>query len=296
MTVILFKWMVQASARYPGLMFLVIKTFCVFFFNVTGYRKQIIEQNLKNAFPEKEKSEIHQIFHRYIRVIARYISEAFQVFGRMKKDMKHTCFVNQNPEWNACFIQPGSTIVMASHLGNWETNVVLLPEFSTKKIVGFYKPLRHKGLDRLIQGYRSRYGLELIPIEQTVRYMTKHIKEDIVYIFLADQGPFNLNGAYWNKFLHQNTPWYTGAEKLARRLHMPVFYLSQEPKFPDQSHPTGAWYRLEAKLICTKADTQKEGEITEKYSRMLEQEIQIAPEYWLWSHRRWKRAHNVPKA
>jgi KDO2-lipid IV(A) lauroyltransferase len=32
------------------------------------------------------------------------------------------------------------------------------------------------------------------------------------------------------------------------------------------------------------------GEISEMHTRLLEQEIKSKPEYWLWSHKRWKRA------
>lgn len=294
MTVTIFKWMVQASARYPRGMFLAIQLLCMLVFMAAGYRKRIIRQNLKNAFPGKKPAEIRQIHHQYIRVIMRYISEAFQVFGNTKKDMARTCYVQQNPDWEDCFTHSGSAIVMASHFGNWETNVVLLPEFTTKKVVGFYKPLRHKGLDKILKSYRSRYGLLLIPIDQTVRYMSQHKNEDTVYIFLADQGPFNLNGAYWNRFLHQMTPWYTGAEKLARRWHLPVFYLAQIPMVSQESFQSGPWYRLEIKTICTKPEILEEGVITEKYTRILEHEIQTLPAYWLWSHRRWKRAHAAP--
>ncbi len=295
MIVYVFKWMVETTARFPKVMYTFIQMLCIILFHVLGYRKRVIRQNLENAFPEKQKTQIRQIHHQYVQVIIKYISEAFMVFGDPNKDMKHTCIVHQNNDWNTCFLEPGSTIVMASHFGNWETNVVLLPEFSSKKVVGFYKPLQHKGFDRLLHLYRSRYGLKLVSIEQTFRYMAKHIHEDIAYIFLADQGPFNLNGAHWNQFLHQKTPWYNGAEKLARRLQLPVYYLSQAPISAQKPITEAGWYRLGVKLISTKTNITEEGEITEKYSRILEQEIQHAPQYWLWSHRRWKRAFAAPK-
>jgi KDO2-lipid IV(A) lauroyltransferase len=41
-------------------------------------------------------------------------------------------------------------------------------------------------------------------------------------------------------------------------------------------------------LTKTPRETAK-GEITQAYMKKLEQDIIDAPEFWLWSHRRWKR-------
>ena len=46
---------------------------------------------------------------------------------------------------------------------------------------------------------------------------------------------------------------------------------------------------MELKLITDAPETMKWGEITEMHTRYLEQEILKKPQYWLWSHKRWKR-------
>jgi KDO2-lipid IV(A) lauroyltransferase len=49
------------------------------------------------------------------------------------------------------------------------------------------------------------------------------------------------------------------------------------------------YYEMELKLITEEADSKNWGEITEEHTRLLEMEIQKAPQYWIWSHKRWKR-------
>ena len=43
--------------------------------------------------------------------------------------------------------------------------------------------------------------------------------------------------------------------------------------------------------MCHDSKNTAEFEITEMYTRMLEEEISEAPEFWLWSHNRWKRTY-----
>ena len=47
-------------------------------------------------------------------------------------------------------------------------------------------------------------------------------------------------------------------------------------------------YEVEIELLCEDPKETKPYEVTEMHVRALERLINEAPEYWLWSHRRWK--------
>lgn len=80
-----------------------------------------------------------------------------------------------------------------------------------------------------------------------------------------------------------NTPFYKGFDTLARRTDAIVLYASIRKI-------NRAYYELSFETITENASQTAENEIVEKYVRLLESDIQQRPEYWLWSHRRWKRA------
>ena len=105
----------------------------------------------------------------------------------------------------------------------------------------------------------------------------------LVIGFIADQVPLWQNIHYWTRFLnHEDTPIFTGAERLMKKLDMDVYYL-------DVRRVKRGYYEAEFKLISSTPKECEEFYLTEQYTRMLEQSINEAPPYWLWSHKRWKR-------
>ncbi|HSG67489.1 MAG TPA: lysophospholipid acyltransferase family protein, partial [Bacteroidales bacterium] len=102
-----------------------------------------------------------------------------------------------------------------------------------------------------------------------------------IYAFAADQTPSNPRTSYWGRFLHQDTPFYTGMEKLARTLDLAVIYL-------DLYREKRGHYVGEFSMITNEPKSTKENEITDAYILRLEEAIRKRPDNWLWSHRRWK--------
>ena len=87
---------------------------------------------------------------------------------------------------------------------------------------------------------------------------------------------------YWPQFLNHNTPAYTGGERIARILDTSVVYL-------DISRPKRGYYVAKVVKMSDHPNEEPKFSITEKYYRLLENSIKCNPEYWLWSHNRWKR-------
>mgnify|MGYP001166038168 CR=1 FL=1 len=254
--------------------------------NLVGYRKCVIKDNLKNSFCEVyTEDDRNQIVDKYYSVMFRYIKETIMMLSFDQKMLKSKIIYHDQDRWEGYFLNQRSVIVTASHYGNWEVNLVAFPALTRMKVVAFYKPMSGSDVDKIMFDARSKFGLLLYPIQLTARVMQELKMEKVLYIFLGDQSPLNMNGVYWNSFLNQCTPWLTGAEKLAKKYHYPVVYLSQKPIIASD-----VWYKLEFQLISDHSADTEVGEITEKYSRILEAEIKQNPEYWLWSHNRWKRA------
>jgi len=257
----------------------------ILLFIVIRYRKKVITANLTACFGSNgDASQIRRWREAYYHVLRRYVLEAMYVAAMPAHKLVKLVEVSQKEYWLDYFDRHQGVVIMASHYGNWEMNMVLLPALLTRRVIAFYKTISDPAMAKFMYSIRSVYGLELYPIEQTVRIMMQLKEEKVLYIFIGDQSPLNLNGVYWNTFLGRKTPWFTGAEKLARRFEYPVVYLHQEPQ---NFQPL--YYTLRFELMSQDPKEEAEGNITERYSRLLEAEIMKKPEYWLWSHKRWKR-------
>ncbi len=177
-------------------------------------------------------------------------------------------------------------IAVLGHYNNWEWPT-LLPFFLKYKIVIIYKPLQNKFFNRFINKHRSRYGIVLTPMSQIIREIINFRKNNIntLSVFLSDQTPVKSEIKYWTTFLNQDTPVYLGTEKIASKYDMAVVY------FHIQKIKRG-FYNLDIKLLFEHTAGLPEYLITETHVRRLEEIIIEKPEYWLWSHRRWK--HKKP--
>ena len=101
-------------------------------------------------------------------------------------------------------------------------------------------------------------------------------------IFGSDQSPRNVDKAYWTNFLNQDTGVMFGTEKYAHEYDYPVIYGKIDKL-------KRGYYEFEFILITDQPKSTRYGEISEAHTRILEKAIIDQPEYWLWSHRRWKR-------
>ncbi|MEZ4912032.1 MAG: lysophospholipid acyltransferase family protein [Saprospiraceae bacterium] len=246
---------------------------------IIKYRKKVITHNLKRSFPEKNEEIIKQIRQDFYRIFSNNFLEIIDFISHDKaRILKHlTCDISNLD------LEKGG-IIMASHFGNWERNLGSLPIFISTPVLAFYKPLKSKYMNSLMQEIRGKFGVLVEPIDRTVRVLAGNKNKSIFYLFIADQGPVNMNGVYWNTFLNQRTPWLRGAEKLALKYQLPVYYAHQSPLEDGK-------YHLHFSLISDQTTAMDSSDIIESYSRLLEAEIKQNPSYWLWSHRRWKRAN-----
>ncbi len=128
---------------------------------------------------------------------------------------------------------------------------------------------------------RTRLGSRAFYKRDTVRQMIKHKEEVSITAFVADQTP-PVEGAYWTNFLNQDTPFYTGPVRLAKRFDRPIVYASVIPQ-----HKRGYYY-IRLKVLSHSPKEQTIPQLMDSFIQSLEKDIVERPQYWLWSHKRWK--------
>jgi len=169
-----------------------------------------------------------------------------------------------------------------AHYGNWELSVNCA-RYVNHEVILLYKPLTNKYFDDFFLKARQHFGAVAVPMDKVFRYLTeseKSGKRTMTY-FLADQRPHWSLISYWTKFLNQDAPVYMGPEKIAKKFDMAVVYF--KVRVVSRGH-----YEVEFILLTEDSKNTEEHQITELYLRTLEDHIREAPEYWLWTHKRWK--------
>jgi Kdo2-lipid IVA lauroyltransferase/acyltransferase len=250
------------------------------------YRRKVVAINLKNSFPEKTEEELKCIEKKFYRHLADLIVETFKL-THMSKAEQIKRFTYSNLEIiDKLREEKRDIIAVLGHYNNWEWPT-LLPYFLKYKIVIIYKPLQNKYFNRYICNQRSKDGIVVTPMSLIVREIINYKKNNVntLSVFLTDQTPAKGDIKYWTTFLNQDTPVYLGAEKIASKYDMAlVFFHIQKVK---RGH-----YNLDIELLLDHTAGLPEYLITEKHVKRLEEIIVEKPEYWLWSHRRWK--HKKP--
>lgn len=173
-----------------------------------------------------------------------------------------------------------SIIIVMGHFGNWELAGARFGLEKLHKLIVIYHPLKHSKFNNLIVHMRTRLGNELYARADVLRGMIRDKNRITATAFIADQTPTPDN-AYWTTFLNQDTPVFTGTEKIARKFNYPVVYVTV--KRPKRGH-----YIIQAETLFEHPEETTENEISKAHTRKLEHDIQQSPEIWLWSHKRWK--------
>lgn len=251
-------------------------------YRLGGFRRKVVRQNLSRSFPDRDRRELLRIERRFYRHFMDLLMEAVKLFSISRKELTERCRI-ENPEIFDEAIRQGSRIIITSgHYGNWEMGAQALSATVNMRLLGIYSPLKDKFMDRKMRESRGKFGMELVSSRQVEAAFLERREGAEAFLFATDQAPSNPRKAWWTLFLNQETPVFFGAEKFATRYDCPVYYCHHKK--------TGRGrFRLHFERIVTHAGATAPGEVTRAHTRRLEQDIMAVPEWWLWSHRRWKR-------
>ncbi len=278
-----FAWLI---AWLPLRVLYLLSDICfLILYYLVGYRKKVVRTNLEKSFPEKTKGERQRIEHRFYRYFCDLFVETIKLMHMSPRQMnKRMKYINGEIIAEQ-YARGKSVMLMTSHYGNWEWTSSFSLFYPDKPVYQVYRQLKNRNFDRFMYLLRIHFGAKNIEKKSTLRKMLQLRKEGRLCMFgmLSDQTPSPANIHYWTNFLNQNTPAITGTEQLARKFDYPVVYISV-------TRQKRGYYHCELIPISLNSAETEEFEITEKYTRMLEEAIRKAPEYWLWTHKRWKHA------
>ena len=250
---------------------------------VVRYRRKVTRRNLTNSYPHMGDTELVKLERSYYRHMSDLLIEAIvNLYASPKWIMKHYRIVNRELV-NSYYNKGQSVVLMSAHYNNWEYMITSLNFQLLHHGVGVGKHIVQKPFGRLLTQKRARYGTEIVDntdVRQVMEFYDRY-HVPTAWMMLGDQSPSDRKKCLWTRFLNQETAFIFGSEHFAKKYDYPVFYYSVRKV-------RRGYYEVTFEPLALEPKKEADGDITRRYAARLEKTINEKPEYWLWSHRRWK--------
>lgn len=266
-----------------SILYLFSSFFAFLLIYVSPYRKKVILKNIQNSFPNLTAREHQNIVNKFYRHFADLLVEGIKNLTISKEELTKRLIV-KNPELMQQLFDQGKNVILVSgHYNNWEWLISSQNFLFPHQAFGIGMPMTSKFWDQKVNNQRQRFGMKVVHAKNYKTAFESYKEKSFAILNLSDQAPPDAEKSYWTTFLNQQTPVLFGTEFMANEYDFSVVFFSVKKR-------KRGYYELELKLITDNSKELKYGEITETHTQLLEKEIIQNPEFWLWSHKRWKRA------
>lgn len=267
-------------------LYMLSDVFYLVLYRLIGYRRKVVRENLRNAFPHKTASERLQIERKFFKHLPDVVLEAMKMRTISAAEINRR-FRIVNQEEVQQHLDAGRPVVgISAHYANWEWGLHKLSLSVNDPVLIIYKPLSNRKFDEAFNAIRARFGAMMVPMKQTLRYLAKYRNQPHISIFLADQSPRYEESDYAIEFLNQQTLVFTGPAKMAHRMDAAMVYCHMD-------RVKRGFYQCTFTTLAAHSKDFSVHELTDLHTRFTENIIINKPEWWLWSHRRWKRKPNT---
>ncbi len=260
----------------------------ILIYYIIRYRRKTVTENLTLVFPEKSEKEIKTIRKEFYKHMCDMFLEMTKSLSISREELIKRYKVTNLEEFHEYEKKNKSIIALMGHYGSFEwSNAIDL--VSINPCVGIYKQIKNKHFDSLAHRIRGRFNSRLIASHKVARQIIKDKQENTVcaYGMISDQSPKINNAKYWTDFMGIKVPIFLGGEFLAQRLDVIVLYLHVEKV--KRGH-----YEVKFIPITEHSKEEEKYYVIKKYLQLLEEQIRDKPQYYLWTHKRWKHK-DTPK-
>lgn len=270
------------------LLYFISDLFYYFLYYVIKYRRKVVRKNLELSKVAKSTKDLIRIEKKFYKHLTDVFFEMFKFYSISPEEMKKRFYI-ENPEiFYELEKKNKSVMFMTSHYGGFEWFLSInyhVPQLP----FAVYTPLSNKSLESLIKKFRLRHGSKLISRYEAGLYIKKQIKENKLFLYgmAADQSAQIRSITYWKEFLGVKVPVFTGSERIAKQHDIPVV-------FGKVVKIKRGYYKVVVDLISEFPNEYKDYQITDIYLKKLEKQIREIPEYYYWTHNRFKHKDKAP--
>jgi Kdo2-lipid IVA lauroyltransferase/acyltransferase len=251
-------------------------------FRVVRYRAELVREGLARAFPEFDAARLHAVMRSYYLGYAQMLVELIKSVSLPAAEIRRRVRIINLEAPQALLAQGQPVLLVAAHQCNWEWMLLALSLELGYPLDAAYKPLVNPWAEREMKILRSRFGCRLVPAMQLLADIIRRRGVVRAVAMVADQEPTSSEHKHWTRFLNRDTAFYLGLEEIARVTHFPVFFIAMR-------RTARGYYEMEFRPLLPEPG----GALTERYARVVEEQIRAAPADWPWSHKRWKLKKSV---
>ncbi|GEQ86114.1 hypothetical protein ULMS_16220 [Patiriisocius marinistellae] len=198
-------------------------------------------------------------------LLARYKFTNMEVAGH---------YLNNNKDMILCF----------GHYASYEWAISMHIYYHNKGYA-VYKRIKNKYFDKMIRDVREKWKTELVVNKEArakvAEVMSVKHEDAVMFAFIMDQSPSNNRNKHYAPFCNVKTPFFTGVEDIAKEYDLPLLFLGTKKI-------KRGYYEATYKVLAENPRDFKDYEITDMFAKALEEQIDIAPEYYFWTHKRFK--------
>ena len=262
---------------------------CFLSYKIIKYRRKVIRQNLELVFPHKTSYEISQLIKQHYRHFIDLMLETIKTLTISEKELNKRFTYKNTEVLNELYNHGKSVLLVSGHYGNWEW-LGNLEKFIRHKGYAVYKPIKNNYFDHLIYSIRSRFGATPVDKNHIVKTFIRNEKATVLglYLMVADQSPKINDTRYWAPFLGIKVPVFVGTEVLAKKLNAAVVFLNVRKI-------KRGYYEASFKLLDEQPVKAPDYKVTDLFLKELEGQIREKPEYYFWTHKRFKHKDKAPK-
>lgn len=250
---------------------------------IIGYRKKTVRKNIALALPHLSEKERRVIEKKSFHHLCDMFLEMIKTLTISEKEMERRFTFKNLEVYQQLESEKKSIALLASHYASYEW-VISMNRYINFRGVGIYKKIANPHFDKLVKDIRSKFKAELVTTKDTKATILRNYRENIlcVYGFASDQTPRLNKRNYWSTFMGIETPVHVGAESLAKEFDMNVIFLKVKKL-------KRGYYQASFEILANgNTASIPDYEITDTYIKKVEEQILEAPEYYLWTHKRWK--------
>jgi KDO2-lipid IV(A) lauroyltransferase len=255
-------------------------------YRVYPYRVHVVRENLTKAFPEFDERQLRSVIRGYYQGFADMLMEIVKSVRMPAQEItsRVSCVNIETPRAHLDAGQ--SVLLVAAHQCNWEWLLLALSLELGYPLDAAYKPLVDNWAEREMRKLRTRFGSRLVPAQDLLADIIRRRNVVRAVAMVADQEPTKSEHKYWTRFLGRDSAFYMGPEEIARVTRFPVFFIALR-------RIGRGYYQMEFRPLAQAGEALAPGTLTERYARLVEDQIRAAPPDWPWSHKRWKLKKSV---
>lgn len=280
-------WLVS---RLPfGILYRISDGVYLILYHMVGYRKKVVRANLELVFPEKSLEDRLKIEKKFYRHMCDIFLEMVKTVGMDPGEMlRRFTFANLEVV-HALERDKKNLMIMFPHYASWEW-VLSLDSQIRSKGYGIYQRLQNPYFDKLVRRIRSKFGTTLIATKESKKILQKATArgENFSVGIISDQSPMLHRAKYWTTFMDILVPVHVGGEEICKANDLVPVYLKVVKK-------KRGFYEGTFTVLAEKPGLVPDYEITDRFLEQVEESIREAPEYYFWTHKRWKHRGKVPE-